>query len=119
MKPGERSRTNDSIYYILAIALGIFAGWVDVKIGDLLFTALLVLAPCILLGALRPREPWRWAVSVGIFVPTADLLAYVFFTQKPSRAQVYESFLVFLPGIVGAYGGSFMRGVINNIVRGN
>lgn len=115
--PSEVHReSRDSAYYLLAAALGIFAGWVDVKVGDLLFTALLVLAPCILLGNLRPQRPWRWTVIVGIFVPVADLLAYLIMTQKPDRAQIYESFLAFLPGLVGAYGGAFMRGVINNVL---
>lgn len=114
----QQPKTNDQhpIFYLLAIALGIFAGWVDVKVGDLLFTALLVLAPCILLGALRPKRPWRWTLLVGIFVPLADLLAYLIMTQKPDRAQIYESFLAFLPGLVGAYGGAFMRAVINNVL---
>lgn len=117
-KESQRPNTNDHrpIFYLLAIALGIFAGWVDVKVGDLLFTALLVLAPCILLGALRPKRPWRWTLLVGIFVPLADLLAYLVMTQKPDRAQIYESFLAFLPGLVGAYGGAFMRAVINNVL---
>jgi hypothetical protein len=121
-RSSQRPTTNqprpdsDPLYYILAMVFGIFAGWVDVKVGDLLFTALLVLAPCILLGALRPHRPWRWTVVVGVFVPIADLLAYIVMTQRPSRAQVYESFLAFLPGLVGAYGGSMMRGVINNVL---
>jgi hypothetical protein len=112
----DRRPSSDSLYYILAALFGIFSGWADVKVGDLLFTALLVLAPCILLGALRPQRPWRWTVVVGVFVPVADLLAYLIMTQKPDRAQIYESFLAFLPGLVGAYGGSFMRGVINNVL---
>ncbi len=112
----QRLHSSDTAYYILATVLGILAGWVDVKIGDLLLTALLVLAPCILLGNLRPKRPWRWTVIVGIFVPIADLLAYVIMTQKPDRAQIYESFLAFLPGLVGAYGGSLMRGVIDNVL---
>lgn len=86
------------------------------KVGDLLFTALLVLAPCMLLGALRPNRPWRWTIVVGIMVPMADLLAYLIMIQKPNRAQIYESFLAFLPGLVGAYGGAFMRSVINNLL---
>ena len=112
----DQRLASDTLYYILAVVFGIFAGWVDVKVGDLLFTALLVLAPCILLGALRPQRPWRWTVVVGMFVPIADLLAYVVMAQKPSRAQIYESFLAFLPGLVGAYGGSLTRGVINNVL---
>jgi hypothetical protein len=115
--PQHHSPRTDAPFYVLAIAGGALAGWVDVKIGDLLFTALLVLASCILLGALRPEKPWRWVVVVGICVPVADLLAYLLTTQKPSRAQIYESFLAFLPGIAGAYGGAIGRGVIDNLLR--
>jgi ABC-type multidrug transport system permease subunit len=109
----------DLYFYMLAIAAGSFAGWIDVKLDDLLVTALLVLASCMLLGVLRPRRAWRWVAVVGIFVPVADLFAYILLTQKPTRAQVYESLLVFLPGIAGSYGGSMMRGVIDNLMAGN
>ena len=44
-----------------------------------------------------------------MFVPLAELAAYLVLTVKPTRAQVYGSFLAFLPGIAGAYGGSLMR----------
>ena len=43
---------------------------------------------------------------VGVSVPVVEWLAYAFLTQKPERAQIYESFLAFLPGIAGAYGGA-------------
>jgi hypothetical protein len=109
----------ESFYYVFAVITGLLAGWADIKVGDLLFTALLVLAPCMLLGVLRPKRPWRWVVVIGICVPLADLLAYLVMAQKPYRAQVYESFLAFLPGIAGAYGGSIMRGAINNLFAGN
>lgn len=112
-----QKKTSDVLFYILALLFGILAGWVDVRIGDLLFTALLVLAPCMLLGALRPNRPWRWVVVIGIFVPIVELLAYLIIAHKPYRAQIYESFLAFLPGIAGAYGGSLMRGVIDNLFR--
>jgi ABC-type multidrug transport system permease subunit len=93
-------------------------GWTDVAVDDLLFTALLVLASCMLLGALRPRWPWRWVVVVGAFVPLTEFVAYLVLTVKPTRAQVFGSFLAFLPGIAGAYGGSLMRGVIDNLWQG-
>ncbi len=105
-------------FYLLAALCGIVAGGADVAINDLLFTALLVVSAGILLGALRPRWPWRWVVVVGMFIPLTELAAYVVLTVKPSRAQVYGSFLAFLPGIAGAYGGSVMRGVIDNLKQG-
>jgi len=104
--------------YLLGAICGIGTGWADVVIDDLLFTALLVVASCMLLGILRPRWPWRWVATVGIFIPLTELAAYLIRTVKPSRAQIYGSFLAFLPGIAGAYGGSVMRRVIDNLRAG-
>ncbi len=110
--------SEDKWYYGLAALCGVGAGWADVIVDDLLFTALLVLSACILLGLLRPRRPWRWVVVVGAFVPLTKLAAFWMQAVKPSRAQVYGSFLAFLPGIAGAYGGSVLRDVIENLRKG-
>jgi hypothetical protein len=109
---------SDAPFYVLAALAGMGTGWADVMIDDLLFTALLVLVACMLLGLLRPRWPWRWVVVVGVFVPLAELAAYLILSVKPTRAQVYGSFLASLPGIAGAYGGSLMRGVVDNLRQG-
>jgi hypothetical protein len=109
---------SDALFYLLAALAGIGTGWADVMIDDLLFTALLVLMACMLLGLLRPRWPWRWVVVVGLFVPLSELAAYLVLSVKPTRAQVYGSFLAALPGIAGAYGGSLMRGVVDNLRQG-
>ena len=114
----QARRKSDAPFCVLAVLFGIGAGVADVRIGDLLFTALLVVAPCMLLGAIRPERPWRWVVLVGICVPIVELMAYWLLTAKPYRAQVYESFLAFLPGIAAAYGGSMLRGVVDNLLRG-
>ena len=108
----------DSFYYLLAAMSGALAGWLDIKVGDLLLTAMVVLAACMLLGILSPRRPWRWVLLVGVFVPVVEWLAYFFFSQKPDRAQIYESFLAFVPGIAGAFGGAIGRGVVDNLFRG-
>jgi ABC-type multidrug transport system permease subunit len=108
----------DSWVYVLAGADGIISGVADVAVNDLLFTALLVLASCMTLGLLRRRWPWRWVAIVGVFVLLTEFVAYEVLTVKPTRAQVYGSFLAFFPGIAGAYGGSIMRGVIDNLRQG-
>ncbi|HLX86124.1 MAG TPA: hypothetical protein VKR59_19645 [Terriglobales bacterium] len=105
----------DGYYYGLAALFGTLAGWVDIKVSDLLLTAMVVLASCMLLGILRPRKPWRWVLLVGIFVPIVEWLAYFFLSQKPERAQIYESFLAFVPGIAGAFGGAVGRNVADNL----
>jgi hypothetical protein len=115
--PDKRSR-GDVFYYLLAAASGALAGWLDIKVGDLLLTAMVVLAANMLLGFLSPRKPWRWVLIVGAFVPVVEWLAYFYLSEKPERAQVYESFLAFVPGIAGAFGGSIGRGVVDNLFAG-
>jgi hypothetical protein len=111
----DKKTNGDGFYYALAIALGVSAGWLDIKVGDLLLTAMVVLAACMLLGILSPRKPWRWVLLVGVFVPVVEWLAYFLLSEKPQRAQIYESFLAFVPGIAGAFGGSIGRGVFDNL----
>ncbi|MGD0415052.1 MAG: hypothetical protein ABSA80_06850 [Terriglobales bacterium] len=114
----KRKSGGDGFYYLLAVASGAAAGWLDIKVGDLLLTAMVVLSANMLLGFLSPRRPWRWVVLVGVFVPVVEWLAYFFLSEKPERAQIYESFLAFVPGIAGAFGGSIGRGVVDNLMQG-
>jgi|SRR3954462_5267282 hypothetical protein len=100
---------SDPPVYLAAVLLGMSAGYLDARIGDLLLTALLVLLSTMLLGILRPERPWRWLIIVGASVPAMMLLSYFLFTEKPYRAQIYESFLGFLTGAAGAYGGAACR----------
>jgi hypothetical protein len=109
---------SDLLCYLLGALAGALTGWVDVAINDLLFTALLVLMACMALGIACPRRPWRWVVIVGVFIPVTELAAYLIVTVKPTRGQIWGSFLAFLPGIAGAYGGSLLRGVVDNLRQG-
>jgi hypothetical protein len=111
---------NDAPIYMLAALAGIGAGCADVVFNDLLLTALLVLAGCMLLGLLRPHWPWRWIMVVGAAIPLTELAFYLLHihTAEPTRGQIYGSFLASLPGIAGAYGGSFLRTVVENLRSG-
>jgi hypothetical protein len=113
--PLKSKSGGDVFSYLLAALFGGFAGWLDIKVGDLLLTAVVVLAANMLLGFLSPRHPWRWVLIVGVFVPVVEWLAYWLLTEKPDRAQSYESLLAFLPGIAGAFGGAVGRKVVNDL----
>jgi hypothetical protein len=52
---------------------------------------------------------------VGAFGPIVQLLAFLLLTVKPYRAQIYESFLGFLTGVAGAYGGAVLRHAVNEL----
>jgi len=113
--PQTSPPSRDAWFYALAAICGIATGCADVAVDDLLFTALLVVAACMALGLLRPRGPWRWVVAVVMFIPLTELVAYLALTVKPTRGQVWGSFLTALPGIAGAYGGAVMRATIENL----
>jgi energy-converting hydrogenase Eha subunit A len=106
-KPAAQKK--DTSVYVLGVGLGISAGFLDLLVGDLLATALFVLISTLILGMLRPPQPWRWTIVVGLFVPLIRLGAWILFKQKPYRAQLYESALGFVTGIAGAYGGAVVR----------
>ena len=114
----EQKGGSDAVYYFLAVVFGIAAAWLDIKVDaeeHILLTALVVVSSCMLLGFLSPRRPWRWVLVIGVCIPVGEWLAYFVLTRKSTRAQVYESFLAFLPGIAGAVGGSICRGVVDNL----
>jgi hypothetical protein len=108
---------NDRSVYALGAVLGLTAGFLDVEFCDLLLTALFVMAATMLLGALRPQRPWRWMLLVAVFVLLVQGIAYLLLTEKPYRAQIYESFLGFLTGVAGAYGGSVARKGLGELFR--
>src|SRR5882672_531616 len=98
----EPARKDGGWGYALAPVLGITAGWLQVKFGDLLMTALVVMAFTMLLGIMRRQRPWRWALLVATTVLIFQGAAYFFLAERSSREQLFESTLGFLTGTVGA-----------------
>ena len=110
-------RRSDVFIYRLAILFGIGAGALEVKLADILVTALAVLASTLVLGFLRPRRAWRWIVIVGVFVPLARLSAFLFMGLKPYHAQIWAAGLGFVTGIAGSYGGAMLRLGVDELFR--
>jgi hypothetical protein len=113
---GNVGAKSNTVFYILAIVLGTLAGIAHITIEDPLITALIVLASAMFLGFMRPTRPWRWTLLVGLMVPVVMIVAhlagrYANFT----RAGIYGSVLLILPGIAGAYGGFFGRRFISEV----
>ena len=64
---------SDGASYFLSVVLALASGWLQIKVHDLLFTALLVVASAMVLGAMRPQSPWRWAILFPFVVPLTQL----------------------------------------------
>jgi hypothetical protein len=114
----ERAANDGGWVYFLAPLLGSVAGCIQIKFGDLMLTALVVMAFTMLLGILRPQRPWRWMLLVAAFVLLLQGAAYFFLTERSSREQIFESMLGFLTGTVGAYGGSLFRRALSVFTEG-
>ena len=108
---------SQSAMFLLSTAFGLSSGIVEVEVGDLLLTALVVLALAMILGGLSSTKPWRWALLLAIFIPGARIFAATVLHRVTSRAEIYESFLVLLPAVVGVYGGFLIRQVIRTLFQ--
>ena len=85
--------------------------------GDALLTAVCVLAFTMFLGTWKPARPWRWGLLVWAGLPAA-LLYYHFVKHWPhNRGQVYGAVLQLLAANAGAFGGHFMRHMIDSVFR--
>ena len=110
----ERERTGIFVY-LIAIALGLFSGWVNQTENDALLTALCVLGFTMILGVWKMQRPWRWVLLVWVGVPIV-LAYYEFVVRWPhDRGQVYGAFLQLLAASAGGFGGHFMRQMIGNV----
>jgi lysylphosphatidylglycerol synthetase-like protein (DUF2156 family) len=110
-------RTSELAVYLLAVVLGLSAGFLEIRLGDLLVTALFVLFSTMLLGFLRPAHAWRWILVVGGFVPLLLLAAYLVRGQRAYPAEVWESFLGLVTGTAGAYAGGLARKGVDELFR--
>lgn len=110
------AKKSDTPFYIVAIAFGILAGIAHVAIGDALVTSLLVLIVTMFLGYMRPVKAWRWVLLVGAMVPLTMVAARLLhYYSTFSRAGIYGSILMVLPGFAGAYGGYFGRKFMSEV----
>lgn len=107
-------RTSPFIY-ALAVLFGLFSGWVNEKVDDVLLTALCVLFFSMLLGAWKKQKPWRWLLLVWLGVPL--VLAYYEFALHwtHTRGHVWSAFLQVLAASAGANGGHYMRDMIDHV----
>ena len=110
-------RRSDAFVYTLAVLFGVIAGIVEVKVGDILITAVTVLFSTLVLGFVRPRNAWRWIAVVGVFVPLARITVYLWFGQRPYKAQIWAAALGFVTGIAGSYAGAMMRLGVDTLFR--
>jgi hypothetical protein len=110
---------SDLLYYVVAVLLGLSAGFVEIQLNDLLATALVIMLSTMVLGAARPQHAWKWVLMVGAWVPAMRAVTYFLLKQQMYRAQLWESGLSLVVAAVGTYTGVFARRAVTELFGPN
>ncbi len=108
---------SEAVVYLFAILLGICAGLLENRIEDFLVTVVFILAATTVLGFIRPQSPWRWMIAVAVWVPLTELAAYIHWSQRPDRSQIWACGFAFVAGTVGCLSGAFGRKGVNELLK--
>lgn len=106
---------------LLAIGLGLAAGYVDMHNDEVQATVLVVLVSTFALGLAQPRHAWRWALLVGPGVFLMYVLAGVFgfAPRAPAEPGPWATLIALIPALFGTYAGAGVRLVLSQILGGN
>ncbi len=104
------------ICFIMALAGGIFAWWVDSRNDEPQTAVLVILMVTFPLGFLVPRRAWLWAVITGGSLPVGYLLSRTlgYVPAAPVEPGWYASVIALIPAFIGAYLGTFARVILNS-----
>ncbi len=98
----------------LAVAAGLFAGYVDFHNDEPQPAVLVILVAGLLVGLLAPRLAWLWAIILVLGIPAAYLIGGA--VGATPRTPIEPSFgwvIAFLPAFLATYGGVLVRKVIS------
>jgi hypothetical protein len=92
----------------LAVFWGLFTAYIDSRGGPfhLFVTGLLLTFGGALLGFMKPQRVWRWALIIGGCVFLVFLIRRVFDSLSLNLLKAVPTFI---PALVGAYCGLFLR----------
>jgi hypothetical protein len=101
-------KQSDRLYWLLGIIFGAACGYVHVRIQDSSLSVLMVTGFTMFLAYKRPERVWRWAMVVGLSMPTAGLVALLT-RERPSRGMIAGTFAGLAFSIVAAVGGKILH----------
>jgi hypothetical protein len=96
---------------VLAAAAGLGIGWLDVHTTEVTVTVVSLLATGIVLGLLRPKAAWRWAIliALGLPVTAAAVKLSGMRTPEPVRLDPRITLVALAFALVGCYTGALLR----------
>ena len=97
----------------IALVLGLFAGWIDLRNDEVQATVLILAASAGTLGLLAHHRAFAVGLIVGLGVPIAHLYARVTHFPLPYPVHAYaESFIALIPAVLAAVIGAGLRRIV-------
>ena len=101
-------------YLVAALLLGAAIGWLDVALGEVFVTALLLLACGMGFGLWRPSRGWAAGIALALGVTIARIVIHLLRPQ-PHVGDIPASLLAAIPAVVGGAAGGLMRVTAKNL----
>ena len=103
----------DLWHLLLSLFLGILTGIFDLRTDEIQFPALLLLVFGFFLGFSQPKNAWRWALMLGVWVPTFEMARIVMEgSMDKFISEGIGSLLALVFAFAGSYAGTFLQTVI-------
>ncbi len=105
----------DVLCIALAVMGGFLAGAVDFNNDEPQAAVIVIIAFTGLLGFLQPRKAWRWALIVGLGVPSVYLIATAlgYHAKSVGEPGWYASLIALIPAFISTYCGVLVRKAIS------
>ena len=96
---------------VLALAVGIFAGYIDLHNNGTMMTLLILLAGMVLIGFISPDWWWLAAIISGLSLLATHVLQIAFGTSTwyATRPNSLASLLALMPAFIGGLAGAAIR----------
>ncbi len=105
---------------MLAFALGLCVGWLDLHTTEVSVTIVALLAAGLLLGLLQPAAAWRWGVLLAIGLPALEAIAMLsgMRTAEPVKLDPRIALVALAFALVGSYSGALVRRALETVAGG-
>ena len=105
---------------LLAAAAGLGIGWLDLHTTEVTVTVVTLVAAGMVLGAVRPRAAWRWAVLIALGLPVMASIAKLggMRTAEPVRLDPRIVLVALAFALVGSYSGALLRRAATAVTGG-
>lgn len=110
MTAAQRS-AHDLVCVVLATVSGLGIGWLDLHTTEVIATIVPLLAAGLVLGLLRPRAPWRWAMLIALGLPVMAAVAKLtgMPTAEPVQLDPRITLVALALALLGSYTGALVR----------